>query len=378
VSEAIAERVATLSEYLGETSDVKQLTHEHLKKFLDALDDSEIERCRAAAFEVHWRNEPHSDGLPLLHDLWRIRSHSHPDPYPTWVSKEFWCSCGMTLAARLVAKDPDWLNRWLSYQPPAWGGGYNRIKALALSTSPTEIRDHQFQISNEVLAALVEQRPEFLFRSIDERNWPGVLHHVANQTSKRALEELASFGIPVETDSWIEAILKLPFDSIRRSSYGEAGPGQIAELNFLVNAWQDSELPDPVTKALSSGNQQLIGAFTSWPLFDWRRDDYWNEEIEIGPALRLAIARFPAEFGPKLGFHFGKTLAKKGIEPSCSAIFEVAAGLSLGPSDDLLNSSEPSSRLWAKEKFLGTPDQANWPQVGIAITGRRRSAALGS
>lgn len=117
---------------------------------------------------------------------------------------------------------------------------------------------------------------------------------------------------------------------------------------------------DPVSISLKTEEPELITALLEHPAIDWRSENYWTSEPSFGRALRAAFTAQPAAFGPALGIHFGRFIAKNGHPPTDAGIGPALAHFDISGASVLVFAVQPAALLWAWLFKLAELEKNSW------------------
>ena len=338
---------------------VRWLEPEHVAKFFDATDASEARQLMD--FSAGWyfsSDRIDTKGLPLLDKLNE-------------------CSDGWRLVARLATLEPAWVTRWWKWKTNRSSVyGENRLtKVLVHALNTEEFRCHASELTDEVVAAIITQRPELLDVVPGERLGPILSLAVEGRGKIPDLAGvLSSHGLPSDAAAIIDGLL---------------GSGQesnhLALLNELLTAWKGPPASDPVVRATTDGHERLDAILHSpWrvcgqPSGKERDDALWADGIQwngLGRAIGTAACTIPTRFRLELGFSVGQRLAGSGLEPSAEAVRESIKSLGIEPTEALVDAVFPMAELWATLRKLAEFEASSWKHETELVGLRARVISL--
>lgn len=154
---AAAEKAPSLSALLEQEGFYEQealrwLTHNHVAKFLDAVDAEEAKKLRRFAKGWYYKSDRSATGsFPLLDHLWALDPQDHRKK--TYLGESSTSSGGRLLVAHLTAFEPDWIGRWWKWR---FKGGMKSnddtlTRVFIRALTEDDLRSHSSELSNEVL-----------------------------------------------------------------------------------------------------------------------------------------------------------------------------------------------------------------------------------
>lgn len=386
---AAANGAACLSELLAceklyQKGALRWLEHQHIEKFLKAIDAEESKKLRD--FAERWRSPSFSEnsagqtkGFPLLDWLWVI------GPDVGWKREHLKIAdepgAGRKLVARLAEFDPDWVGRWWVWRCEN-GKGFKRSldlleDAVIKALSESDFRKYAPTFTYGIVATIIRRQPTFL-ELLLAKHRGSVLGLMLNDDSywqyREIIKELSSRGIPSDAVALIDGVL----DSEKESK-------PIELLNDLVKHWGSPSGSDPVTAAMVGGHKRLIALFRSqWcipHLSSASRDkpDLWAAIRRWGqaePAFARAARAVPISFRLELGFDLGLRIAGEEGEPSPQKVAEHLDKIGIGTSGGIVDVLLPMVELWAALRTLAKYQANSWSHKTELVGLRAKVASL--
>lgn len=188
------------------------LEPDHVAKFLDATDAREAKRLIDFSATWHYSSDPSATkGLPLLVKLNEL-------------------SDGWRLVARVATLEPTWVARWWKWKFNRYSvyGDNMLARVLVHALTMEESRSLASELTDEVVAAIITQRPDLLDVIPGERLGP-ILSLAVEGGGKIAdlPGVLSSHGLPSDATAVIDGLLASGQES-----------DHLTRFNELLTAWK--------------------------------------------------------------------------------------------------------------------------------------------